>query len=202
ALEDVARYQERQEFLTKQQDDLTKAKADLNEVITKVNVVTSEQFKATFDQARRNFQEIYTRLFQGGEADLILTNESDILNSGVDIVARPPGKRQQSISLLSGGEKALTAIALLFGLFLVKASPFCVLDEVDAPLDDANLKRFTRILTEFSRKTQFLIITHNKGTMETADTLYGVTMEEAGVSTTYAVRFASGEPAVDTSVSA
>ena len=144
---------------------------------------------------RNNFQKVFTQLFEGGEADLILTNEADLLETGVDIVAQPPGKKLQNIFLLSGGEKTLCAIALLFALFMVKPSPFCVLDEIDAPLDDANLQRFTMLLKEFVNKTQFIVVTHNKKTMEMSDVLYGVTMEEFGISKLISVKFQKPSPA-------
>ena len=130
----------------------------------------------------KKLSAIYSTLFQGGEADLVFTNEQDLLETGIDIVAQPPGKKLQNIALLSGGEKALTAIALLFAFFMVRPSPFCVLDEVDAPWDPANVNRFLNLLKEFSQKTQFLVVTHNPRTMEMADILYGVTMQEFGIS--------------------
>jgi chromosome segregation protein len=172
----------RYNFLLMQQQDLLKAKDDLYEVIKKINRAAVENFKMTFDVVRENFKEIYRKLFGGGEADLMLTDESDLLESGVDIYAQPPGKKLQNISLCSGGEKALTAVALLFAFFVAKPSPFCILDEVDAPLDDANVSRYNAMVKEFSAKTQFLIVTHNRRTMEMSDILYGVTMEEPGIS--------------------
>ncbi|MBD3348912.1 MAG: AAA family ATPase, partial [Candidatus Eisenbacteria bacterium] len=135
-----------------------------------------------------NFIETFQRLFQGGEADLRLTDPADPLESAIEIVASPRGKRLGRLSLLSGGERALTAIALLFAIYLVKPSPFCILDEVDAPLDDSNVGRFIRMLRDFSERTQFVIITHNKATMQAADLLYGITMEESGVSKVVSVR--------------
>jgi chromosome segregation protein len=135
------------------------------------------------------FKRTFKILFGGGEGHLLLLEEGDLLEAGIDIIARPPGKRQQSISLLSGGEKALTATALLFALFETKPSPFCVLDEIDAPLDDANIVRFSELLTQYAKKTQFIVITHSKLTMERADVLYGVTMEEAGVSRVISAKF-------------
>src|SRR6185437_3632770 len=134
-------------------------------------------------------------LFQGGEADVILTDEQNLLESGIDIVAQPPGKKLQNIALLSGGERALTAIALLFAFFLVKPSPFCLLDEVDAPLDEANVGRFLKMVKSFAENTQFIVITHNKRTMEMADVLYGVTMAELGISSLISVKLESSQPA-------
>jgi chromosome segregation protein len=169
-------------FMNSQVEDLNKAKADLRSAIAKINETTRENFKATFDKVQAHFKQIYALLFNGGEADLILTTPDNILETGVEILAHPPGKKLVSISQLSGGEKALTALALLFSFFCVNPSPFCVMDEADAPLDEANVERFVRLLREFSGTTQFLVITHNKRTMEAADVLYGVTMEELGVS--------------------
>jgi chromosome segregation protein len=142
----------------------------------------------------KTFGEIFQRLFRGGECEMRLLDEDDLLESGIEIVARPPGKRPQSIMLLSGGEKALTAIALLFALFKSKPSPFCILDEVDAPLDDVNTLRFVDLLRDMARDTQFLVITHNKLTMEVASTLYGVTMEERGVSKVVSVELEEVQP--------
>ncbi|MDR3274759.1 MAG: chromosome segregation protein SMC [Endomicrobium sp.] len=179
---------QRYNFLLTQQYDLLKAKDDLHEVMKTINQFTIENFKKTFDIVRRNFKELYVKLFGGGEADLILTDENNLLESGVDIYAQPVGKKLQNISLCSGGEKALTAVALLFAFFMVKPSPFCILDEVDAPLDDANVSRYNSMVKEFSSKTQFLIVTHNKRTMEMVDVLYGVTMEEHGISKIISVK--------------
>jgi chromosome segregation protein len=145
-------------------------------------------FSETFDQIRKEFQATYARFFPGGEADLELEQNVDPLEAGIEITARPRGKQLQSITLLSGGEKALTAISLLFAIYLVKPSPFCILDEVDAPLDDTNISRFVRVLKEFAQTTQFIVVTHNKITMSAADTLHGVTMPEEGVSQLVSVR--------------
>ena len=177
----------RYNFINSQVEDLNRAKSDLRSAINKINDTTRENFKATFDKVRGYFKEIYSLLFNGGEADLILTLPEDLLETGVEILAHPPGKKLVSISQLSGGEKALTALALLFSFFRVNPSPFCVMDEADAPLDEANVERFVRLIREFSTTTQFIVITHNKRTMEAADTLYGVTMEELGVSKLIAV---------------
>jgi chromosome segregation protein len=182
AQEEYEALEKKYNFLLMQQQDLLEAKDDLYEVIKKINRATVENFKMTFDVVRENFKEIYRKIFGGGEADLMLTDENDLLESGVDIYAQPPGKKLQNISLCSGGEKALTAIALLFAFFVAKPSPFCILDEVDAPLDDANVGRYNAMVKEFSAKTQFLIVTHNRRTMEMSDILYGVTMEEHGIS--------------------
>lgn len=173
---------QRYNFMNSQVEDLNRAKADLRSAINKINDTTRENFKLTYDKVRGYFKEIYSLLFNGGEADLILTMPDNLLETGVEILARPPGKKPVSISQLSGGEKALTALALLFSFFRVNPSPFCIMDEADAPLDEANVERFVRLIREFSSMTQFIVITHNKRTMEVADTLYGVTMEELGVS--------------------
>ncbi|MCX5784900.1 MAG: chromosome segregation protein SMC [Elusimicrobia bacterium] len=172
----------RYNFMNSQVEDLNKAKADLKSAISKINETTRDNFKDTFDKVKTHFKQIYALLFNGGEAELILTMPDNLLETGVEILAHPPGKRLVSISQLSGGEKALTALALLFSFFCVNPSPFCVMDEADAPLDEANVERFVRLIREFSATTQFIVITHNKRTMEAADILYGVTMEELGVS--------------------
>jgi len=189
APEEYAALAEKHRFLLDQINDLLKAKDDLLAAITKINGATRENFRQTFADVREHFRRLYGVLFEGGEADLILTDPENILETGVDIVAQPPGKKLQSISLLSGGEKTLTAIALLFAFFMVKPSPFCMLDEADAALDDANIERFAAILREFQNKTQFLIVSHNKRTMEAADVMYGVTMEEKGVTQLVSVNF-------------
>ncbi|MDR2399407.1 MAG: chromosome segregation protein SMC [Endomicrobium sp.] len=188
AQEEYDALEQRYNFLLSQQQDLLKAKDDLLELIKKINESTIENFKKTFDIVRENFKTLYRKLFGGGEADLMLTDENNLLESGVDIYAQPPGKKLQNISLCSGGEKALTAVALLFAFFMVKPPPFCILDEVDAPLDDANVGRYNAMIKDFSSKTQFLVVTHNKRTMEMADVLYGVTMEEHGVSKIISVK--------------
>ncbi len=180
---------ERLTFLTTQRDDLDQSIAELQESIRKINATSSERFREAFAAINGNFSEMFTRLFRGGSAHMRLLDENDLLESGVEISAHPPGKRNQSILLLSGGEKALTAIALLMAIFRYKPSPFCILDEVDAPLDEANIDRFTRLLREMTEETQFIAITHNKRTMETADVMYGVTMEEPGCSKIVSVKF-------------
>ncbi|HEV8118623.1 MAG TPA: AAA family ATPase, partial [Thermoanaerobaculia bacterium] len=189
AFEEFNEESRRLEFLTTQRDDLVKSINDLQDSIRKINATSSARFQEAFTQINANFVAMFTRLFQGGAAQMRLLDENDLLESGVEIVAQPPGKRNQSIQLLSGGEKALTAIALLMAIFRYKPSPFCILDEVDAPLDEANIDRFTRLLREMTEDTQFIAITHNKRTMETADVMYGVTMEEPGCSKIVSVRF-------------
>jgi chromosome segregation protein len=146
-------------------------------------------FTSTFNQIRDNFRTMFSEVFGGGKADLVLLDEGDVLESGIDIVARPPGKQLQTISLLSGGEQTMTAVALLFSIYQVKPSPFCVLDELDAPLDESNINRFVRVLQRFLEQSQFIVITHNKRTIGMADVLYGVTMEEHGVSKIVSVKF-------------
>ncbi|MBI5837619.1 MAG: chromosome segregation protein SMC [Candidatus Eisenbacteria bacterium] len=188
AMDAYVEHKQRFDFLTAQRDDLVQARAQLLEVIEKINATASGLFQQTFEAAREKFREVFQTVFEGGEADLMLEGE-DPLEARIEIVARPRGKRLQSISLLSSGERALTAISLLFGIYLVKPSPFCILDEVDAPLDDANIDRFINLLTHFSRNTQFVVITHNKRTMEACDVLYGVTMQEPGCSRIVSVSF-------------
>jgi chromosome segregation protein len=189
AVEEFNEKKTRLDFLEAQKNDLVKAKDELNEAITKINARARSQFLETYTLVRTNFQETFRILFEGGEADLALGEGSDPLEADIIITARPKGKRLQDITLLSGGERALTALALLFALYKAKPSPFCIFDEVDAPLDDANIQRFLRMLQVFKRDTQFIIITHNKRTMEVAETLYGVTMEERGVSRVVSVDF-------------
>jgi chromosome segregation protein len=188
ALEEYTKKKERWEFLTKQREDLNSAKAQLLEAIEKINVTASTLFVETFEKVQVHFRDIFKTLFEGGDAELRTIGE-DPLECEIEIVAKPRGKHLQSISLMSGGERALTAIALLFAIYLVKPSPFCLLDEVDAPLDDANVERFLRMLNRFADRTQFVVITHNKKTMEAAGTLYGVTMQELGVSKLVSVQF-------------
>ena len=193
AIEEYKETEERYTFLTTQYDDLVKAKEQLLEVIEQINVETTEMFRVTFEKIRANFRELFTEVFEGGKADLVLVDEEDVLNSGIEIVARPPGKKLQSITLLSGGEQTMTAVSLLFSIYQVSPSPFCVLDELDAPLDESNINRFIRVLKRFIDQSQFLIITHNKRTISMADTLYGVTMQEHGVSKIVSVKFQETE---------
>jgi chromosome segregation protein len=178
----------RLDFLTEQRDDLLAARDDLKVAIRKINQTAIDLFEGTFEEIRTNFRATFTRLFEGGEADIWLTDPGDPLESPIEIHASPKGKKTQRIDLLSGGERALTALSLLFGIYLVKPSPFCVLDEVDAPLDENNIGRFIRLLQEFKEQTQFVLITHNPRSIEAADWIYGVTMEEPGVSTIVGVQ--------------
>ncbi len=159
------------------------------EMIKTINASTTELFRDTFNKVNENFGQMFKRLFGGGTAHLVLSDENDVLECGIEIVARPPGKKPQTISLLSGGERTMTAVALLFALYMVKPSPFCLLDELDAPLDESNIGRFTDLLKKFVNESQFIIITHNKRTVSAAQAIYGVTMEERGVSKTVSMRF-------------
>jgi chromosome segregation protein len=188
AVEEHAEETERLDFLTGQREDLVSARNDLRSAIREINKTATDLFVTTFDAIRVNFRDTFVRLFEGGEADLWLENEEDPLESPIEIHASPRGKRTQRIDLLSGGERALTALSLLFGIYLVKPSPFCVLDEVDAPLDENNIGRFIKLLQDFKAQTQFVVITHNPRTIEAADWIYGVTMEEPGVSTIVGVK--------------
>lgn len=189
AIQEYDELEQRHAFLEKQNTDLTTSKAELLETITKINATTKTLFAETFEKIRVNFGEMFLELFGGGKANLVLTDEADPLESGIDIIAKPPGKQLTSISLLSGGEKTMTAVALLFSIYMVKPSPFCVLDEMDAPLDESNINRFIKILDRFVGQSQFVVISHNKKTIARADALYGVTMEEHGVSKLVGVKF-------------
>ena len=189
AIEEYEETEQRYQFLSQQHDDLVQAKAQLLEVINRINLQTRDMFKETFEKIRDNFRAMFTEVFGGGKADLVLMDENDLLESGIDIVARPPGKQLQTISLLSGGEQTMTAVSLLFSIYQVKPSPFCVLDELDAPLDESNINRFIRVLQRFLVHSQFIIITHNKRTIGMADVLYGITMQEHGVSKIVSVKF-------------
>ena len=188
AVEEHAEESARLEFLTEQREDLTEARNDLKSAIRQINETAIDLFEGTFEKIRENFQSTFQRLFEGGEADIWLADPEDPLESPIEVHASPRGKKTQRIDLLSGGERALTALSLLFGIYLVKPSPFCVLDEVDAPLDENNIGRFIRLLQEFKEQTQFVIITHNPRSIEAADWIYGVTMEEPGVSTIVGVQ--------------
>lgn len=192
--------EERNEFLTDQVEDLNQSRNQLEQLITRINKDSHEKFEVTFEQIRDNFQQLFRKLFGGGKADIILENPDDILESGIEIVARPPGKETRTISLLSGGEKTMTAIALLFAVFKSKPSPFCVLDEVDAALDEANNERFNLIVQDFQKQSQFIIITHSKRTMSIADVLYGITMQTQGVSKKISVQFEGVEDDSETAV--
>ncbi len=179
---------ERHAFLAAQKEDLEKSLEDLTKAIQRINRTTRERFSTAFDEINAKFSELFPRLFQGGRAQLRLLEEDNLLESGVEIFVQLPGKKALPLHSLSGGESALTAISLIFSIFLVKPSPFCLLDEVDAPLDDANVDRFNGMVREMSSRYQFLIITHNKRTMELADVLYGITMEKPGISKTVSVK--------------
>ncbi|MFD0698416.1 chromosome segregation protein SMC [Paenibacillus sp. GCM10027628] len=196
AIEEFARVSERYEFLSAQKNDLIEAKTTLYQVIREMDQEMSKRFKTTFDAIRSHFVVVFAKLFGGGRADLILSEPDNLLDTGIEIVAQPPGKKLQNLQLLSGGERALTAIALLFSIIHVKPVPFCVLDEVEAALDEANVARFAEYLREFSEVTQFIVVTHRKGTMEEADVLYGVTMQEGGVSKLVSVRLEDEEAVV------
>jgi chromosome segregation protein len=189
ALAELQELEKRHAELQSQYGDLVAAKKSLEEIIHKINQDSKRLFQETFQSVRGHFQELFRKLFGGGMADVVLEDENDILECGIEIVARPPGKELRSISLLSGGEKTLTAVALLLAIFRSKPSPFCVLDEVDAALDEANIGRFTAVLREFLERSQFIIVTHSKKTMAAADVLYGITMQESGVSKQVTIRF-------------
>jgi chromosome segregation protein len=182
ALSDFQKTNERYQFLKTQQEDLSDSIHLLHQTIERISRTTRQRFVDTFEKVNENFKEIFAHLFRGGKAELSLTDESNPLESGVEISANPLGKHMQNLTLLSGGEKSMTAIALMFAVFKVRPSPFCLLDEVDAPLDEANVIRFQEMLKQMSGNTQFILITHNQKTMSFADVLYGITMEERGVS--------------------
>jgi len=188
AIEEYDRVKERYEFLNKQKEDLTNAENVLLEIITEMDDIMKDKFSSTFNKIKEAFNETFRKLFNGGKAELKLTDPSNILETGIDIIALPPGKKLQHISLLSGGEKTLTAIALLFSILKVRPVPFCILDEVEAALDEVNVDNFGKYLKEFKGDTQFIIITHKKKTMEYADVLYGITMQESGVSKLVSVK--------------
>lgn len=188
AIEQYEQVEERYDFLTTQRDDLLSAKEQLFETMDEMDDEVKSRFYTTFQAIREQFKQVFPNMFGGGRAELLLTDPDDLLNTGIEIEAQPPGKKLQSLSLLSGGERALTAIALLFSIIQVRPVPFCVLDEVEAALDEANVSRFGRYLSSFEDDTQFIVVTHRKGTMEAADVLYGVTMQESGVSKIISVR--------------
>ena len=193
AISEFEEISERHGFLTTQKADLEDSLDQLTKAIHRINKTSRARFLETFELINERFQKIFPRLFNGGKASLALTDPSQPLETGVEIFAQPPGKKLQSVNLLSGGEKALTAVSLLFGIFLVRPTPFCLLDEVDAPLDDNNVGRYNAIVREMAQRSQFILITHNKTTMEIGDTLYGVTMEEPGCSKLVSVRLREDE---------
>ena len=190
AITDARELEERFGFLETQRNDLETSMEDLNRTIAELSRTTRSRFRETFDKANEKFSELFVELFRGGSASLKLTNPSNLLETGVEIEAQPPGKRVGN-SMLSGGERALTAVSLIMALFSLRATPFCLLDEVDAPLDDANVSRFNALLQRMSERTQFIVITHNQTTMEACHSLYGVTMPEPGVSQVVSVSLAN-----------
>jgi chromosome segregation protein len=192
AIEAFTEMKKRYEFILEQKTDLVNARESLMQTIQEVEATANKQFLDTFNAVRENFQRVFKALFtEDDTADMILENPENLAETGIDIVAKPKGKRPSSITQLSGGEKTLTATALLFSIYLIKPAPFCILDEVDAPLDDANVSKFTKMIRQFSENSQFIIVTHNKQTMGEVDVIYGVTMQEAGVSKLVPVDFRS-----------
>jgi chromosome segregation protein len=190
AIEAFTEMKKRYEFILEQKNDLVSAKENLLQTIQEVEATANQQFLDTFNKVRENFQKVFQALFtEDDTADMILENPDNLAETGIEIIAKPKGKRPSSITQLSGGEKTLTATALLFAIYLIKPAPFCILDEVDAPLDDANVGKFTNMIRKFSEDSQFIIVTHNKMTMNAVDVIYGVTMQEPGVSKLVPVDF-------------
>jgi len=189
ALEELAESEERLLFLTTQRQDIIDSISSTEEALREIKRRSRERFRHAFEQINKNFGELFQELFGGGRGEMSLIEADDVLESGIDVIAQPPGKRLQNVLLLSGGEKAMAALALILGIFHYRPSPFCLLDEVDAPLDEANVGRFTDKIVQMSADTQFIVITHNKRTMEMARALYGVTMEDVGVSKLVSVKF-------------
>jgi chromosome segregation protein len=190
AIDEAREVGDRHAFLTAQKTDLEESMAKLRSAIQRIDKASKERFRETFHLVNERFTQVFPRLFRGGMAELQLVEDPAHPNGepGVEIVAQPPGKKLTSVGLLSGGEKALTAVSLVFAIFLIKPTPFCLLDEVDAPLDEANVGRYNEMVREMSKSSQFILITHNKRTMEVSDSLYGVTMEEPGISKTVSVK--------------
>ena len=188
AIEDYERQKLRFDFLKVQEEELKTSLEDLEKAIEHIDEKSRQRFKIAFEEVDVRFRKVFPIIFGGGSAQLKVTGDMNDPECGVEIIAQPPGKKMQNINLMSGGEKAMTAVSLIFSIFLVKPSPFCLLDEVDAPLDDANVGRFNELLREMSKESQFILITHNKKTMELNDTLYGVTMQEPGVSKAVSVQ--------------
>lgn len=191
-LEEYEELRTRYDFLKTQQDDLTKSIAELEEAITRINVTTRRKLREAFDLLKAKFSEVFVLLFGGGRAELVMTDEHSILETGIDIIAQPPGKKLQNINLLSGGEKTLTVLSLLFASFLIKPSPLCILDEADSALDESNTERFAQMLHELSHNIQFIVVTHNRNTMSASDYIYGITMEDAGVSKVISMQLTEG----------
>jgi chromosome segregation protein len=192
AIEAFTEMKKRYEFILEQKNDLVSAKESLLQTIQEVEATANQKFLETFHLVRDNFQKVFQTLFtEDDQCDLILENPENLAETGIDVIAKPKGKRPSSLTQLSGGERTLTATALLFAIYLIKPAPFCILDEVDAPLDDANVGKFTNMIREFSGNSQFIIVTHNKMTMSAVDVIYGVTMQEPGVSRLVPVDFRS-----------
>lgn len=200
SLEEYEELKNHYDFLSQQQDDLNRSMAELEEAITKINSTTRKKLREAFEQLTIKFSEVFTYLFGGGRASLVLTDESNVLDSGIDIIAQPPGKKLQNINLLSGGEKTLTALSVLFASFLLKPSPLCVMDEVDAALDDSNIERFSGMLRDLAKDIQFIVVTHNRITMEAADYIYGITTEEPGVSKVISMQLSDRQEAIGAGV--
>ena len=193
AIEEYKKVNERYTFLEGQETELLNAKDTLNQMINEIDNYVETEFKKTFDEVNIHFKEIFKKFFRGGEAELVLTNPDNLLETGIEINATPPGKKLSSISLLSGGEKTLTAISLIFAILEIKDTPFCIFDEVEAALDEENVLKFGEYIKEYSDKTDFLIVTHKKETMEYAKSLYGITMEEEGISKVVSIKLVKGE---------
>jgi chromosome segregation protein len=193
AIEEYDELKKRYDFLIQQQTDLADAKESMHQAILKINRTTKQMFMETFEKVKVEFKNYFRLLFNGGDAQLFLLDESDPLESGIEIICRPPGKKLQNVLLLSGGEKTMSAIALIFAIFKVKPSPFCILDEIDAALDEANVDRFSRVLQEFAKTSQFIVITHNKKTIVNANIMYGITMEQSGVSKIVSVKLSQNK---------
>jgi len=195
AITELEELEKRHAFLTGQRDDLTEAHRQLEQLIKRLNEESKERFRVAFEQIRENFRGLFRKLFGGGRADIVLEDLENMLDCGIEIVAQPPGKELTAISLMSGGEKSMTAIALLMSIFKTRPAPFAILDEVDAALDEANNDRFNRIVKEFVTESQFIVITHSKRTMSIGDRLYGITMQEPGVSTRVSVKLGDAQAA-------
>jgi chromosome segregation protein len=189
AMQECESLKERYDLLMSQLDDLQKGKDDLLTIINELNGKSQEMFEKTYVEIRKNFQMIFSKLFNGGKADILLTEPENLLETGIDVEVQPPGQTRKSITLLSGGQRTMTAIALMFATFMVKPSPFCLLDEIDAALDEANVTRFIELVQDFKDQSQFVMITHNKKTMSAANVMYGVTQETMGVSKIVSAKF-------------